>query len=63
MKSKLATTTTTSRKKQIAFHRIEEGEKLFPKKGKIDYAMTTSLLGLRETSKKVKSEENLVKIN
>lgn len=57
MKSKLATTTKT-RKKQIAFHRrrVRRG-KLFPKKGKIDYATTTSLLGEQTPFKKVKPEE------
>lgn len=63
MKSKLATATKT-RKKQIAFHRRRERRgKLFPKKGKIDYATTTSLLGEQTPFKKVKPEEKFVEIS
>lgn len=40
-----------------------EGENFFPKKGKIDYATTTSLLGEQTPSKKVKPEEKFVEIS
>lgn len=40
-----------------------EGENFFPKKGKIDYATTTSLLGEKPLLKKVKPEEKFVEIS
>lgn len=47
----------------IPSEKRERRGKLFPKKGKIDYATTTSLLGEQTPFKKVKSEEKFVEIS